>query len=127
MIRGRVNSRLEALVPLEIMGRDGWFQTVAAVVDTGFDDFLTLPPEVTRFSGLEPRASIDITLAGGTQERWNTWIGQVLWHDKPRTVRILEAPGTPLLGMSLLQDSQLTVQVRDGGDVLIEELDGIES
>ena len=32
----------------------------------------------------------------------------------------------PLLGMELLQDSQLVVQVQVGGDVLIEELDRIE-
>ncbi len=126
MITGRVNRRLEASVDIAIMGRDGQFQSVTAVLDTGFLGCLTLPSEVIRRLRLEPRAQTNVVLAGGVRRRWNTWIGQVLWHDNPRTVRILEAEGTPLLGMSLLQDSRLAVQVRAGGDVLIEELDGIE-
>ncbi len=126
MIRGHVNSQLEALVSLQIRGRDGRFQPVPVIVDTGFDGFLTLPPEVIRSLGLAFRERGDVILAGGIQEQWNTWTGQVLWHDKLRTIQVLEAEGTPLLGMSLLRDSRLTVEVRAGGDVLIEELGGIE-
>jgi hypothetical protein len=36
----------------------------------------------------------------------------------------LESDETPLLGMELLEGSQLTIQVRIGGNVLIEELGG---
>ena len=42
-----------------------------------------------------------------------------------RSLLILESGGTPLLGMELLEDSQLTMQARINGDVLIERLDEI--
>ncbi len=126
MIRGRVDARREARVPLEIRAGDGQFQSIAGVVDTGFNGHLTLPLEVIRRLELEPRVPTNVTLATGVRTRLNTWSGQVRWHDRPRTIRILESPGIPLLGMELLQDSQLIVHVRVGGDVLIEELVGIE-
>jgi clan AA aspartic protease len=127
MIRGRVDDWREARVPLEIRAGDGEFQSIVGVVDTGFTGDLALPPGVIRCLALAPSAPTGVTLAGGKRELWNTWSGQVLWHDKLRTIRILEAGGTPLLGMELLQDSQLVVQIRVGGEVVIEELDGIES
>ena len=52
----------------------------------------------------------------------NAWLAQVLWHERLRTIRVLEAEGVPLLGTRLLAGSQLTAQFRNGGEVLIEEL-----
>lgn len=127
MLRGRVDARREARVTLELRASDGQFQSIAGVVDTGFNGHLTLPLDVIRRLELEPRVPTNVTLATGVRSRLNTWSGQVLWHDGPRTIRILESEGTPLLGMELLQDSQLLVQVRVGGDVLIKALDRIES
>ncbi len=78
--------------------------------------------EVIHRLGLEPRTPIPIALATGARERLNTWRGQVIWHDRPGTIRILESPGTALLSMRLPEDSQLTIRFRGGGDALIEEL-----
>ena len=64
-------------------------------------------------------------MADGQNVLWDTWDGYVLWHGHIRNILIFETEETPLLGMELLQGSQLIVQV--GGDVLIEELDRIES
>ncbi len=126
MIRGRVDARREARVTLELRDSDGQFQSIAGVVDTGFNGHLTLPLEVIRRLELEPLVPTNVTLATGVRSRLNTWSGQVRWHDGPGPIRILESEGIPLLGMELLQDSQLVVQVQVGGDVLIEELDRIE-
>ena len=124
MIRGRVNAGREAQVLLEVRGSDRQVHSVEAVIDTGFAGHLTLPRDVINLLELEPRGQTNVTLAGGARELWNTWRGQVLWHDRPRTIRILESRGTSLLGMQLLEDSELTIQVRAGGDVVIEELNG---
>ena len=45
-----------------------------------------------------------------------------MWHDRLRSIPVLEASGPPLLGTRLLAGSQLTAQFRNGGEVLIEEL-----
>ena len=45
MIRGRVNERLDATIPVEIIA-NGHRPVVEAVVDTGFNGFLTLPSDL---------------------------------------------------------------------------------
>ena len=123
MIRGAVDARWQAWIPVEVMGRDGQIHSLAAVLDTGFTGHLTLPPDQLRRLDLEWELQTEVTLATGVRERLDTWNGYILWHGRPRLVHILETQGTPLLGMRLLTNSQLTVQVRVNGVVLIEEMD----
>ena len=123
MIRGRVDAQRQARVQLEIESGDGGLEPIDTVVDTGFDGHLTLPSQVIAELGLEPDEPSDVVLATGSRERVNIWRGNVLWHDRTRPVLVLEASGAPLLGMELLEDSQLTLQARINGDVLIERLE----
>jgi hypothetical protein len=51
---------------------------------------------------------------------------RVLWRGQERFVPVYEAEGGPLVGMSLLRGSRLTVEVEPGGDVVIEDLPGSE-
>ena len=125
MIRGRVDALRQARVQLEIESGDGRFESIDTVVDTGFNGHLTLPPQVIAGLRLVPDVPADVELATGTQEIVNVWRGRVLWRDRLRTVWVLEANGIPLLGMELLEDSQLTMQARINGDVIIERLDEI--
>ena len=122
MINGAVDDLGQATIPLEIGYRGGGSHSLEVVVDTGFSGHLTLHPELIVQLGLRPMRSLDVALAGNLQRTVNTYRGQALWHGKPKTVRILEASGAPLLGMRLLSGSQLTVQAVEGGQVLIEEL-----
>ena len=52
MIEGVVNADYEAIIPLRIQGPDGRTRDIEAVVDTGFTDFLTLPPALVDELGL---------------------------------------------------------------------------
>ena len=122
MITGRIDDRGQAKVPLEIRARSGRFHSLEAIVDTGFSGYLTLDPEAVEQLDLRPMRTIDVSLAGNLRRTLNTFRGQVVWHHHLRTVRILEANGIPLVGMRLLAGSLLTVQVREGGQVLIEEM-----
>ena len=125
MIRGWVDTLRQARVQLEIESGDGRFESIDTVVDTGFNGHLTLPSQVIAGLRLVPDVAADVELATGTQEIVNVWRGRVLWHDQIRTVWILEANGVPLLGMELIEDSQLTIQPRINGHVIIERLDEI--
>ncbi|MDE2778399.1 MAG: clan AA aspartic protease [Chloroflexota bacterium] len=122
MINGTVDNLGQARVPLEIRYGDGEFHSLRVVVDTGFNGHLTLYPELILQLGLRPMRSLDVSLAGNLQRTVNTFRGQVLWHGQLKTIRILEASGAPLLGMRLLSGSQLTIQAKQDGQVLIEEL-----
>ena len=126
MIRGRVDSRRQARVPLGIGGINGQFQTINVILDTGFNGSLTLPPEVVERLRLETDFQTNVILGNNVPARLSTWSGYILWHERPRLIQGLEAEGAPLLGMRLLQNSQLTIQVRVGGNVLIEELGGTD-
>ncbi len=125
MIRGRVDSHRQAWVQLDLKSRTVRLQRIEAMVDTGFDGNLTLPPNIIRELDFEPELEVNIVLATGAADRVKTWSGDVIWHEQVRSLLILESSGTPLLGMELLEDSQLTMQARINGDVLIERLDEI--
>jgi len=43
MIRGKVNSRFEAAIPPTVLGASDQRHTITAVIDTGYNGFLTLP------------------------------------------------------------------------------------
>jgi predicted aspartyl protease len=55
MIRGAVNARREAVVPLRVRGPTGTELDVDAVVDTGYSASLTLPAAVVAALGLVAR------------------------------------------------------------------------
>ena len=123
MIRGRVDALRQAWVPLEMELSDGGFESIETIVDTGFNGYLALPPEVIGRMNVKSDEPTNVDLATGLQDTVNTWLGNVLWHDQIRSIRLLEASGPPLLGMEMMEDSQLTLQPRINGHVLIERLD----
>ncbi|MGE3540492.1 MAG: hypothetical protein AB7N91_24010 [Candidatus Tectimicrobiota bacterium] len=55
MITGRVNADAEAIIRLPIRAADGREQEMEAVLDTGFNGSLTLPPAVIATLGLQWR------------------------------------------------------------------------
>ena len=113
---------LEAVAPVPVMNRNGQFQPCEFILDTGFDGFLALPAELIQRLGQEPAESVFVTFANGRQELWNAWHCRILWHDLPRDLVIFESRGETLLGMALLEGSQVNIQVRIDGAVVIEEL-----
>ena len=120
MIEGGVNAHREAVVRLPILSSSGQSRDIEAVIDTGFNGFLTLPPPLVAELGL-PIASIGLaTLADGSEASFDVHDATVLWDGEPRVVLIDEADTTPLVGMLLLDRYHLNIEVEHGGRVLIE-------
>ena len=92
---------------------------VAAVIDTGFTGFMALPQQVINVLGLEPTRERMVRLADGRSRRIPAYRATIIWHGSPRTVSAIAMPGTPLIGMSLLWDSDIAMAVRENGRVLI--------
>ena len=121
MIRGVLNDRLEPIFVVEISNGDGAFQTVEALLDTGFSESLTLPPnEVVRL-GLKYVSRVQLNLAGDQEIEGAVYAGFVKWFDQEREINVIAAEGQPLLGMSLLEGCKITIHARPGGEALIEE------
>jgi hypothetical protein len=72
--------------------------------------------------GLPFAAPAQARLADGSVVRMRFYQATVLWHGQPRPILVLEASGDPLVGMSLLYGSRVTLDVMDGGPVTIEKL-----
>ena len=120
MIEGVVNAALEGVIPLSVSGPTGQARDIEAIVDTGYDGFLTLPHALVRELGLPFETSGRATLADGSEASFNVHRGTVRWDTEPRNIDVDVSETTPLVGMSLLEWHRLVVDVRDGGRVAIE-------
>ena len=122
MIEGVVNASYEAVVALSLSSPDGAVQEIEAVIDTGYSGFLTLPPRLVAELGLPFVTSAQAILANGSEETFDVHSVTVLWDSRPVAVDAYASDTTPLVGMRLLDQCDLYVQVRHGGRVRIEPL-----
>jgi clan AA aspartic protease len=93
-----------------------------AVVDTGFNDWLALPPGAIEKLALPFREEGRYTLADGSETASRLFAAEVEWLGRLRRILVAEMDGGPLLGMALLRGSYLGIEVIDGGRVEIRTL-----
>ena len=122
MMRGYVNRDLEPVVTIELKSSEGAFQSFEAVLDTGFNGEIALPSRTIERLGLVYRTQVrEWVLASGDEVPLAEYDGLVSWHGQVRRVAVLETGCEPLLGTSLLLGSRISIDMRTGGEVLIEE------
>ncbi len=120
MIEGVVNAAHEAVIALHLEGPEGRTQDIEAVVDTGYNGFLTLPTALVDELAL-PFAYIgEASLADGSVVQFDVYGVTVLWDGQPRHIKSDATGATPLVGMLLLDGHDLSIQVRAGGRVAIQ-------
>ncbi len=123
MMVGRVTrDGRESIIPLTLLRAPaGGTRPLEAVIDTGFTDRLTLPPDIVEEMGLPLRGSVEVILADGSIETLPMYRVRLIWHGRERAIRAYAASGEPLVGMSLLSGSELRIRAKGGGKVEIEE------
>jgi clan AA aspartic protease len=119
MITGVVTANREAIIRLAVHGPAGVEQQIESVVDTGFDGWFSLPPSLIALLGLQWRRRGRALLADGSECVFDIYEVTVLWDGSLRRIAVDEASTAPLVGMALLYDYELSVQVRNGGSVTI--------
>ena len=122
MLTGKVNSRLEAIVRLWIGGPEDRVLETDVLIDTGFSGSLSLPPEIIAKLGLLPHGEMLGILADGTKSLFPIYKAIISWHGQPWAISVSAVESHPLLGMGMLCDSELFMQVFDGGEVVIQAL-----
>ena len=122
MITGRVNAYREAVILLDVLGPTGQTHQVEAVIDTGFDGWLTLPESVITSLGLTWRRRGRAMLADGNDTLFDIYDARVIWDSAPRRVAVDAVDCDPLVGMALLNGYELNIQVIDGGPVTIQPI-----
>lgn len=121
MIQGRVNDGLEAVVGLVIRGSSGRAREIEAIVDTGFNGFLTLPPTLVAELDLPILRKGLGFLADGSEVRFNVHTVVVEWNARRRYIGADATGRRPLVGMQLLRGHSLNVEVDVEGRVVIDE------
>lgn len=119
MIRGEVTPDREAVVFLHVRNEAGLEVEIQAVIDTGFTEFISLPPEVVDYLSLPFKYAVPMYLAGEVHASFDAHTGWVEWDGTWREVEVIRAEGTPLVGMSILKGFRLTLDGIDGGPVTI--------
>lgn len=122
MIIGEVNSDREAVVQISVHAPNGQIHQLDAIIDTGFNGWLSLPPDfviMTKLPWLKVGRAI---LADGSMHLFDVFEASIFWDGQTLTIPIDEADSEPLIGMALLHGFDLTIRNLTGGRVTIERI-----
>jgi clan AA aspartic protease len=119
VITGIVDSALEARLTLAVLDVAGQPHDCDVVIDSGFSGFLTLPPSLIASLGLVWLSRQRGQLADGSIQLFDVYAATVMWDGQPRTVEVEEVDSQSLLGMSMLRNHEVCMEVKPGGPVTI--------
>lgn len=122
MITGIVNADFEAIISLSIHDSEGKISRQEAIIDTGFNGWLSLPPDLIDRLNLKWKRRGRAVLGDGSECVFNVYEAVVIWDTEQLTIPIDEADSEPLVGMSLMEGYQLTVQVFEEGRVELRKV-----
>jgi clan AA aspartic protease len=122
MIKGTINSALEGMLRLTVRAPNGRHRRISAVIDTGYNGSLTLPPDIIADLEFPWMKSDSAILADGSTTAFEIYVGMVVWDRRAIRILVDEADTTPLVGMELLQGFELKMKVQRRGQVTIKPL-----
>ena len=85
------------MIQLQVLATDQSAVSIQAVVDTGFNGFLTLPIDVLNAVGATAAGTRRAELGDGNLVELDVYVARVNWHDANRDVLALHAEATPLV------------------------------
>ncbi len=122
MIDCWVNAHREVIVRLSLSSPHGGEQSIEAVVDTGFNGYLTLPPDVITALGFPFRRNSRAVLGDGSAITFDIHEAVILWDNQLRRIPVDAADTDPLLGTALLYGHELYAEFIEGGKASIRAL-----
>jgi clan AA aspartic protease len=122
VITGRVTSTREAVIRFPVRAASTREETIEAIIDTGFDGFLTLPASVVYELALPFAGATRAALGDGSEVSLDAFEAVVVWDNGERRVVTLATGGKPLVGMAMLPGYRIELDVVDGGQVQIQAI-----
>jgi clan AA aspartic protease len=95
---------------------------IEAYVDTGFTEYLTLPPKVIAYLNLRLERQVTSELADGSFVLLDLYTDVIEWDGIERRVYVISKPGDPLVGMALLHGFRLVMDAVPGGTLTITRI-----
>jgi clan AA aspartic protease len=121
MILGKfVDGRV--VLPVNFCIDEGTDLEISCVVDTGFNDYLTLPTQVVAVMNLPLYTTTLARLADGSQQSIPIHAARIRWDNREQLVPVLATGTKPFLGTALLTGFCLTVEFVDDGMVKVEKM-----
>ncbi|TFI53656.1 clan AA aspartic protease [Mastigocladus laminosus UU774] len=127
MITGYVNADHEPIIRIQVLDSSGQIYEQNAIVDTGFNGWLSLPPDLITTLGLTWKRRGRAILADGSDSIFDVYEAVVVWDTQILRIPIDEADSAPLVGMSLMAGYELTIQAVVGGAVVLKKLPKINN
>lgn len=125
MITGFVNIEFEPIIQLSIRRANGTDFTQDAIVDTGFNGWLSLPPDLIAELNLRWKRRGRAILGDGSECVFNVYEAVVVWDDTLLIIPVDEADSEPLVGMSLMEGYELKIQVFEEGRVELRKVNTV--
>ncbi len=122
MIKGNINDDGEAIIRVTVRGPTGRQHRVEAVVDTGFTDWLSLPPDLISRLRLPWWRRGSAILADGTECYFDTYEATVIWDRRHLLIPVYELEATPLVGTALMSGYELNANFETDGEVTTSSL-----
>jgi clan AA aspartic protease len=116
MIQGRVRDGRASLPITFRLSNQPDFQ-IEFVVDTGFNDYLTLPPQAISAMNLPQYSNTPVRLADGTETMLSIHSATIIWDEVELLVPVLAAGVKPLIGTALMDGYHLSIYFQIDGAV----------
>ena len=121
MILGKfVDNR--AMLPVRFCLSEDTELTIDFVVDTGFNDYLTLPPQAVAAMNLVFHSTGSMRLANGSSLSMSMYFAEINWDNQKISVPVVATGTKPLLGTALLEGFRLTINFEPDGLVQFQNL-----
>lgn len=120
-MKGRIADH-HILMDVDFVVPDRSLLTVEMVVDTGYVGTITLPSAISRRIGPHFLRNMTANLADGSAIAVDVYVATIVWHGFEQSVEVILLEDRPLLGMVLLDGSQMSVHFENGGLVQLDEL-----
>ena len=117
---GRTHQYGRAMIPVDLFDHQDRLHRVEAMLDTGFDGFLTLPAHWVQRLGLVWASGIPMQVATSEWVQFDAYAAAVFWLGNRLPIRVLQTQSEILVGTRLLWESELTVQFWEGGAVNVQ-------
>lgn len=122
MIRGKVTANREAIVHLTMVDANAENQIIEATIDTGFNGFLTLSPELVQKLGFPRLGRGRVILADGSDGIFEIYKASIVWNGEIKHIETDVLDAKPLVGMALLEGFLLQIKIVTDGEVTITPL-----
>ncbi|AFZ11386.1 clan AA aspartic protease, AF_0612 family [Crinalium epipsammum PCC 9333] len=121
MINGKLIDR-KAVVPVIFRLPTQPDFSIDFIIDTGFNDHLTLPPQAVSAMNLPLYSTTLARLADGREALLSIHLATIVWDDQEKFVPILASGFKPLLGTALMEGYHLDIDFEDNGLVSLKQI-----